>query len=52
MSKLQNRSIRNRRRQENMIPQQVNNDTIKDLMDSEGDENLVSETKRKTIKIV
>jgi hypothetical protein len=38
MSKYQNRSKRNRKRQENITPQKVNNHTTKDQMDSEEDE--------------
>jgi hypothetical protein len=50
MSKSQNRSMRNRR-QENMTPQKVNNSTIEDLMDSEGDVTSVFTFKRIMIRI-
>jgi hypothetical protein len=38
MSKPQNRCMGNRRRQRNMTPQKVNDHTIEEFVDSEGDE--------------
>jgi hypothetical protein len=46
VNKSQNRSKTNRRSQDNMTPQKINNYTIEDLVDSEGDENSVSVFKK------
>jgi hypothetical protein len=46
MSKSQNISMGNRRRNGNTTPQKVNNHTVEDLVDSDGDEISVSEVKR------
>jgi hypothetical protein len=46
MSKSQNTSRGNKIRQGNMTPQKVNNHTIEDLVESEGDEFPVAEVRR------
>jgi hypothetical protein len=51
MSKSQNTSMRNRKRQVNTTPQKVNNHITKDLKDSSGDETLISELKRMIIRV-
>jgi hypothetical protein len=48
MRKSQNRSIGNKRRQGNMIPQKVNNHKIEDMVDSEGDKYSGTEVRRIT----
>jgi SOS response regulatory protein OraA/RecX len=46
MNKSKNRNMGNKRSQENMTAQKINNHTIEDLVDSEGDESSVAEAKR------
>jgi hypothetical protein len=48
MSKSQER----RKTQGNMSPQKVNNHTTKDLMDSKGNENSISDVKRIVVRII
>jgi hypothetical protein len=46
MNKSQNINMENKRMQGNMTIQNVNNRTIQDLMDSEGDESSAAEIRR------
>jgi hypothetical protein len=50
MNKPQNRGTRNMKIQGNMTPQNVNNHTTKNLMDSEKDETSVSKLKRMMVE--
>jgi hypothetical protein len=45
MTKCQSTGIKNRKKQGNINPQKVNNHTMKNLKDNEGDEISVSELK-------
>jgi hypothetical protein len=50
MSKAQNKNGK-KRRQRNMTPQKANDNTIEDLVDSEGEEPPVSEVRRMMMRM-
>jgi hypothetical protein len=51
MRKAQNRNMGAKRRQGNMTPQKVDNQTIEDLVDSEGNESLDAEVRIMMIRM-